>query len=102
MTGGRANGDALVQKKGKALRDGSSYRHCPNCRADVAVERRIPKITLLLVLLAAVSLLVTVILFPRFVFLFLFLPFGFGLWRKADCCARCGRRLPPATACTPC
>ena len=72
----------------------SYHRHCPSCEADVPLERRLPGILLLLLLLMAVSLLVTALFFPRFVFLFIFLPFGFRLWRRAEYCAVCGRRLP--------
>jgi hypothetical protein len=60
----------------------------------VPVERGLPGIMLLLLMLMAVSLLVTALFFPRFVFLFILLPFGFGLWRRAEHCSVCGRRLP--------
>jgi hypothetical protein len=70
------------------------YRYCPYCQAEVPVERRFPKAVLFLLTLAAVSLLFTALLYPRLIFLFIFLPFGFGLWRRAEHCAVCGRRLP--------
>ncbi len=75
-------------------KSGALYRHCPDCGADVPVERRFPRSTLILSVLMVLSLLVTVIFYPRIIFLFILLPVGFGLWRKADYCAVCGRRLP--------
>ena len=71
------------------------YRHCPTCRAEVPVERRFPRILLFLLMLMAVSVLVTALFFPRFIFLFIFLPFGLRLWRRQEHCGVCGRRLPP-------
>ncbi len=78
------------------MSDAVTYRHCPHCRAEVPVERRFPRFLLFLLTLMAVSVLVTVLLFPRFVFLFILLPFGFGRLRRAEYCGVCGRRLPPA------
>ncbi len=77
------------------MRPASPYRYCPYCKTEVPVERKAPKVLLLLLCLMAVSILITVLFFPRFVFLFLVLPFGFGLWRRSEHCAICGRRLPP-------
>lgn len=75
---------------------GSPYRYCPNCQAHVPVVRRFPKLVLFLFLLMALSLLGTALLYPRLILLFLFLPFGFGLWRRAEHCGVCGKRLPTA------
>jgi len=76
----------------------SCHRYCPSCEADVPVERRLPGIMLLLLILMAVSLLVTALCFPRFIILFIFLPFGFRLWRRAEYCTVCGKRLPHMTS----
>jgi hypothetical protein len=73
----------------------TSYcRHCPSCEADVPVERRFPGIAFFLLALIAVSLLVTVLCFPRLIFLFIFLPFGLRLWGRAEYCSVCGKRIP--------
>ena len=82
------------------MSDAVTYRHCPTCRAEVPVERRFPKILLFLLALMAVSVLVTVFFFPRLIFLFIFLPFGFGRLRRAEYCGLCGTRLPPANPIT--
>lgn len=71
----------------------TAHAYCPRCGAEVPVERRFPRAGVLLVLLMLVSVAITLLFFPRFVFLFLVLPFGFGLWRKQPHCARCGQRL---------
>lgn len=79
---------------GEPVGRGSSYRHCPDCGVDVPVERKFPRTTLILSVLMVLSLLVTAILYPRILFLFILLPVGLGMWRKAEHCAMCGRRLP--------
>jgi hypothetical protein len=78
----------------EVLSNALPYRHCPYCQTEVTVERRFPRAVLFLLAMTAVSLLITALLFPRFIFLFVFLPFGFGLWRRAEYCAGCGRRVP--------
>ena len=76
------------------MNSGSRVRYCPSCDADVPAERRLSGILFLLLLLMGISAVLTAIFFPRFIFLFLFLPVGFGIWRRVEHCSLCGRRLP--------
>lgn len=76
------------------MTDALSYRHCPTCQAEVPVERRFPKVLICLLVLMALSFLLTALFFPGFIFLFIFLPFGFRFWRRREHCGVCGRSLP--------
>ena len=76
----------------------NSYGQCPFCGTEVPVERRFPKATVLLLLLMAASIVATLLFFPRFLFLFIFLPIGFGLWKRAAFCTICGKRIPRSSA----
>jgi hypothetical protein len=58
------------------------------------VERRVSRITLAVWVLMAASILVTLFLYPRIIFLFIFLPLGFRFWRRSAHCGVCGGRLP--------
>ena len=79
----------------RCLMDESTYRHCDHCKAFVPVTRKLPKASLVLILLSLLSAIITLMFFTRFIFIFIFLPFGFGLWRKAEYCAMCGGRIRP-------
>jgi hypothetical protein len=80
--------------KGEVVTNATGYRYCPSCGVEVPAEQRVPRIMIFLMMLMAVSLIATAFLFPRFIFLFIFLPFGFRLWRRQMHCGACGRRLP--------
>ncbi len=70
------------------------FGYCPFCGTQVPVEMRFPRISLVLVALMAASIALTLWLFPRFVLIFIFLPLGFGLWRRRALCSICGRPIP--------
>lgn len=70
-----------------------SYRYCPFCGTQVAVDMRFPRVSLALMALMAASFVLTLWLFPRFVLIFIFLPLGFGLWRRRPHCSICGRAI---------
>jgi len=79
----------------------SGYRYCDHCKTPVPVERRFPKTTLVLLLLMLVSAVITLLAFPRFIFIFILLPFGLGLWKRAEYCTICGRRIIPGQGSQP-
>ncbi len=70
------------------------FRYCPFCGTQVPVVMRFPKISIVLMALMAASITLTLWLFPRFVLIFIFLPLGFGLWRRRAHCSICGRPVP--------
>lgn len=84
----------MIGGREKAVSNTLLYRHCPYCQTEMPVQRRVPGSVLSLLALTVVSLLVTALLYPRLIFLLVFLPVGFGLWRRAEYCAGCGRRIP--------
>jgi hypothetical protein len=86
----------MIEGREKAVRKARVYRRCPYCQMKVTVERRVRRSAVLPLVVTAASLLVTVLLYPQRVFLFVFLPVGFGLWRRAEYSAGCGRRIPSA------
>ncbi len=71
----------------------TGYRYCEYCKTVVPYTRRMPKAALALLLLMLASAIVTLIFFPRFIFIFIILPFGWGIWKKAEYCSICGRRI---------
>jgi predicted nucleic acid-binding Zn ribbon protein len=75
--------------------DGTEYRYCDHCKTMVPVTRKMSRAALLLLALMLASAAVTLAFFPRFIFIFIFLPFGWGIWKKASYCTVCGRRIRP-------
>jgi|GEM_PF-1879212 len=75
------------------MHDSIPYGYCPTCGTQVPVEMRFPRISLALLALMAASIVLTLWLFPRFVLIFIFLPLGFGLWRRRAHCSICGRPI---------
>lgn len=94
---GRAHEAKALSREEGGVNGDPLYRYCPDCGVEVPVKRRFPGATLALLGLMVLSFLATALLHPRFIFLFLLLPFGLGLWRRREHCAVCGRRLSRVT-----